>query len=229
MKKIILICSSILITLVLVVAADGAVKAFDQESVYLPVTFRSYCPDFFDDFSDPASGWYVGEDKYAKWEYLNGEYRILSKDDGYYYYSDSATCARENYSVEVDARWAGDPGNSYGILIGNNQDFDRLYSFEVNTDFLDFSLFYWDGSSWHTIVPWTVSPYINPGMAANHLKVTRNGIQIALEVNGNVLGTWADGNISGPTFTTMMSDPYVNYPTSDARFDNFAVKGVSSP
>jgi hypothetical protein len=229
MKKIILISSSIVISLVLVVAAGGAVEAFDQETVYLPVTFGTYCSDFFDDFSDHESGWYVGEDKYAKWEYLEGEYRILSKDDGYFYWSDPPTCSRENYTVEVDARWAGEPGNSYGILLGNNLEFDRLYSFEVNTDFLDFSLFYWDGSSWQTIVPWTVSPYINPGMASNHLKFTRNGTQITLEVNGNVLGTWADGNLSGPTYAAIMSDPYVDYPTSDARFDNFSVKGISSP
>ena len=229
MKKRILQSSSILITLAVILAAVGAAKAIDQEAVYLPVTFRTFCPDFFDDFSDPASGWYIGEDKFAKWEYLDGEYRILSKDDGFFYWSDPPTCARENYSAEVDARWAGDPGNSYGILIGDNLDFDRMYSFEVNTDFQEFSLFYFDGMNWHTIVPWTVSPYINPGMASNNLEITRNGSQITLEVNDNVLGTWVDGNITGPTYTGIMSDPYMGSPTSDVRFDNFVVKGISNP
>ena len=211
----------ILIIMLVSVVAGGNMKASDPETVYLPLVFHNACADFFDDFSNPSSGWYFGEDKFAKWEYLEGEYRILSKDDGYYYLSDSPTCARERYTIEVDARWVGEPGNSYGILIGNNSDFDRLYSFEVNTDFQYFSLYYLDGLNWITIVPWTVSPYINVGLASNHLKLGRNGIQIILEVNGNVLGTWADGNITGPTYTGIMSDPYIDYPTSDARFDNF--------
>jgi len=199
------------------------VKALDQQTVYLPVTFRNYCPNFFDDFSNSASGWVVWEDEDSQGEYLDGEYRIISKDDQYYNYSDAPTCARENYTVEVDVRWVGDPGNSYGILLGSNLYFGPLYSFEVNTDYQDFTLYYWDGVEWHTIIPWTVSPYINGGMASNHLKITRNGIQITLEVNGNILGTWEDGNITGATYTGIFSDPYTGYPTSDARFDNYSV------
>lgn len=226
MKKRNFLIPGILIVLAFIVIAAGNVKALFQETVYLPVIFNTYCLDFFDDFSNPSSGWYSGEDKFAKWEYLDGEYRILSKDDGYYYWSDPPTCARENYSVEVEARWVGDPGNSYGIQIGNNLDFDLLYSFEVNTDYQDYSLFYWDGTNWHTIVPWTVSPYINVGMASNQLKVTRKGNQITLQINGNVLGTWAGGNITGPSYTAIMSDPYNNVPKSDARFDNFGITSI---
>lgn len=227
MKKGTLLRSTVMIIVILlIVFGGGSAKALNQETIYLPVTFNAYCPDFFDDFSNPASGWYVGEDKYAKWEYLDGEYRILSKNDGYFYWSDPPTCARENYTVEVDARWVGDTGNSYGILIGNNTDFDQMYSFEVNTDFQDYSLYYWDGFNWETIVPLTVSPYINVGTASNHLKVTRNGNQITFEVNGNVLGTWAGGNITGPTYTGIMSDPYNGYPNTDARFDNFQITNI---
>ena len=223
MKKRTLLIPSILIVLVLIVVAGGTVKALDQATVYLPVTFNTYCPAFFDDFSNPSSGWYIGEDELAKWEYLDGEYRILSKDDGFFYWSDPPTCAHENYTVEVDARWVGDPGNSYGILIGNSLDFDQMYTFEVNTDYQDYSLYYFDGFNWNTIVPWTASPYINAGLASNHLKVIRNGNQISLEVNGNVLGTWDGGQISGPTYTAIMSDPYNGSPTSDARFDNYSI------
>jgi hypothetical protein len=98
----------------------------------------------------------------------------------------------------------------------------------VNSDYQKFSLYYWDGYNWYAIVPPTVSPFINVGMASNKLKVTRNGVQITLEVNGNVLGTWSDGNITGPTYTGIMSDPYVGSPTSDARFDNFSVTQVNN-
>jgi hypothetical protein len=223
MKKRTLLLSSILIIVASLLIAGGNAKALDQLTVYLPVSFRNYCPNFFDDFSNPASGWYVWEDEDAQWEYLDGEYRILSKDDQYFYYADAPTCARENYTVEVDARWVGPPGNMYGIMFGIIGDFEQYYTFEVSSDYQDFSLWRYDGAEWHSIFPWTVSPYINGGIASNHLKITRNGIQITLEVNGNILGTWTDSNITGATRTGVASDPYTDYPTSDARFDNFSV------
>ena len=228
MKERILLRTLILVVAVVLLGIGGKASALNQFIMYQPVIFHNYCTEFFDDFSNPSSGWYVGEDNYAKWEYLDGEYRILSKDSGYFYWSDSPICVLENYTVEVDARWERVSGNSYGLLIGNNIDFDRMYSFEVNTDFQDYSLYYWDGFNWETIVPWTGSPYINPGMASNKLKVTRNGSQITFEVNGNVLGTWAGGKITGPTYTAIMSGPYIDDPISDARFDNFRISSIGT-
>ena len=229
MKKTTLLRSIVLVVVVLLLVVGGNAKALSQfTTVYLPLISHNSCGDFFDDFSDPSSGWYVGEDKFAKWEYQDGEYRILSKDDDYFYWSDAPTCARENYSVEVDARWAGDSGISYGLLIGNNIDFDRMYSLEVNAEYQVYSLYYWDGFNWETLVQWTDSPYINAGTASNHLKATRNGNQIAFEVNGNVLGTWAGGKITGPTYTAVMSAPYDGEPNSDARFDNYRISPIAA-
>jgi hypothetical protein len=53
-------------------------------AVFLPVVVRDHtvCADFYDDFSNPASGWEVAEDEYARTEYLNGEYRLLTKQSG---------------------------------------------------------------------------------------------------------------------------------------------------
>jgi hypothetical protein len=227
MKKRIIISITFIVLGLFLIVAIGNANAFNQTIVNLPITMHNFCPFFSDDFSNPSSGWYIGEDNFAKWEYVDGEYRILSKDDSFYYWTDAPTCARENYSIEVDARWEGASGISYGIQLGSNLEFDRLYSFEVSSDYQKFSLYYWDGYDWYPIVPPTVSPFINVGMASNNLKVTRNGVQITLEVNGNVLGTWSDGNITGPTYTGIMSDPYVGSPTSDARFDNFSVTQVN--
>jgi hypothetical protein len=187
------------------------------------VTFRDHCPNFFDDFSNPTSGWYVGEDKSTRYEYLDGEYRILTKKDDRYFGMDAPTCARENYTVEVDARWVGAPGASYGILFGMMGDFNQFYSFDVNTDYQQYGLWRNDGVEWYTIFPWTYTPYIYGGIASNHLKITRNGFQITLEINGMFLGTWTDANITGATYSGISVEPYSGFPTSDARFDNFSV------
>ena len=191
---------------------------------FLPaVLCNNYCPDFFDDFSNPASGWTVGEDSYVRAEYLNGEYRVLSKQDGYLYLFGAPTCARENYTVEMDARWQGTPGSSYGLLFGLTGDFSYYYLFDVNTDYREFRLYRRSPSGLIQIVTPTYASAINGGTASNHLKVTRNGNQITLYANGTALGTWWDSGITGLGGVGLISSPYIGSPTSDARFDNFNV------
>ena len=45
--------------------------------ISLPVILRPCLPLYSDNFSNPASGWFVGDDGDNRYEYLNGEYRIL--------------------------------------------------------------------------------------------------------------------------------------------------------
>ena len=190
---------------------------------FLPGILRNYCSDYFDDFSNPASGWPVGEDEYVKTEYLDGEYRVDPKKSNYIYFFRAPTCNRLNYSVEVDARWEGDPGASYGLLFGITGNFDQFYLFDMNTDYREYELVRLTPSGWAFIAPPAYSPAIIPGSAVNHLKVTRNGNQITLAVNGNTLGTWLDSAIGGMTGVGLVANPYNDDPRADARFDNYHV------
>jgi hypothetical protein len=195
--------------------------------VFLPLCFHNYCPDFFDDFSNPASGWEVVDDSYVRTEYLNGEYRILTKQSGYFYLFRAPTCDRRNYIVEADARWVGTPGSSYGLIFGVTSGFEQYYLFDMNTDYKQFRLLRGDSGGFTEVVPITDAPAINGGTASNHLKVTRDGDQITLEVNGTVLGTWTEGTIGGLTGAGLVTNPYGSIPTSDARFDNFSMTSLS--
>jgi uncharacterized repeat protein (TIGR01451 family) len=195
--------------------------------VFLPTCAHNYCPDFFDDFSNPASGWEVVNDRYVRSEYLNGEYRILTKRTGYFYLFRAPACDRQNYTVEADARWVGTPGASYGLVFGITSGFEQYYLFDINTDYREFDLVRRDPGGFTQIVGPTDSAAINGGTASNHLKVTRNGDQITLEVNGTVLGTWSDGTIGGWTWAGLVTNPYSGNPTSDARFDNFSVVSLA--
>ena len=91
--------------------------------IFLPTCLKNYCPDFFDDFSNPLSGWPIAEDDYVRFGYLGGEYQILTKKAGFFYLFNSPSCDRENYVAEVDARWVGAPGSGYGIVFGIDGDF----------------------------------------------------------------------------------------------------------
>lgn len=231
MKKNTLIQLTGALFLLCFIFASDAVRAGTQRTVYLPVTFNNdvKCPGYYDDFSNPDSGWLISEDETAKWEYLDGEYRILSKDDYYeFYYATPPTCDRRNYSLEVDMRWVGEPGLSYGILFGIVGDLDQYYIFDVNTEYQDFGLWYFDGNDYVSILPFTVSEYINYGNAPNHLKVTKNNSQISLGINGFSVGIWTDNYISGKTYTAIISSPYDGSPASDARFDNFSITSSNS-
>jgi hypothetical protein len=197
--------------------------------VFLPLNLRNYCPPtFFDDFSNPNSGWPVSDNEFFRSEYLNGEYRGLSKQSGYFYFFQAPACERQNYMVEADARWEGAPGESYGLRFGITNDFSQFYLFEVNPDFQLFRVLRRSPSGFAVVVPVTPSSAIRPGNTSNHLKVTRNGSQITLEVNGVVLGTWFDGTITGLTKVGLMFSPYDDNPSADVRFDNFRVTSLSS-
>jgi len=155
---------------------------------------------------------------------------VLSKNDIFLNISSAPSCDRKNYTVEVDARWESTSGTGYGIIFGFNWYFDEFYLFEVNADYQDYRLLHFDGVDYHTIVPYTYSPSpeIRSGTASNHLKITRNGSKITIEVNGNVMGSWIDNNITGASYSGVFSASYEGYPTSDARFDNYSVSQLNS-
>jgi hypothetical protein len=203
--------------------------AFDPISyISLPVAFKNQCSDFFDDFSDPNSGWYTGETDTGRVEYLDGEYSVLVNPESWSWMLGSPACDQVNYSVEADARWSDRTGASYGLVFGIQGDFERFYSFEVNTDYQEFILYRYDPGGWTEIAPVTYSSAIHPEAETNHLKATRNGDSITLEVNGTVLGTWNDSAITGSSFSGLIVTTYSDQENAEARFDNYKITGLGS-
>jgi len=204
---------------------DTKTGTFNVETqTFIPVTFCNFCTDFFDDFSDPTNGWIIQDDEFERTEYLNGEYRVLTKQSGYFYTFLAPRGSRDNYVVEVDVRWAFETAHSYGIVFGVLPDYSQYYLFDMNTDYRQFRVLRKGSGGFYQVVPTTYSPAINPGISSNHLKVIRDGAFIRLEVNGTPLGNWWDSNITGSTYVGILSWPYEDKPISDARFDNFSLR-----
>lgn len=196
------------------------------ESVFLPINFKDYCPGldyFMDDFSNPASGWLVDDNDFVRSAYINDEYQVYTKQSGYFFLFRAPTCERENFVVEVDVRWEGETGNSYGLLFGITEGFQQYYLFDINSDYQMYRLLRRDPGGFTQLVPPTMSSAIHPGANSNHLAVTRNGGAITLAINGSTLGTWYDYGIVGKTDVGLVTSAYNSDPTSDARFDNFQV------
>ncbi len=191
--------------------------------VWLPAIQADYCPAFRDDFSDPASGWLVASDDLARFEYLDGAYRILAKRPGFLYRTAAPHCPGASYTVQADARWAGASGSSYGLIFGVAAGYSAYYLFDVNSDYREFRLARRGPSGFTEIVPPTASPAIRPGAEPNRLMATRSGSRITLAVNGMPLGTWTDAMIGGLTGAGLAAAPYSDLPNADARFDTFTI------
>jgi uncharacterized repeat protein (TIGR01451 family) len=195
--------------------------------VFLPIILRNYCADFFDTFSNPASGWPVDDDSFETRSYLGGEYQILGKQAGFIYTARAPQCDRQNYVVQADARWASSVNNYYGLLFGITPTFNQYYIYEVNPDLQTYRLRRRDSDGViRTVIAATSSGAIQAGLASNHLKATRNGTQISLEVNGTLLTSVSEGTISGLTGAGLSARPYDNVLPGDARFDNFSVTAL---
>lgn len=211
-------------------SSASELHSVEMRRVHLPLLLQNHflCTDFFDDFNDPSSGWYTGEDSEGRAEYLNGEYSVLLKPANYYWALGAPACDQVNYTVEVDARWAGDSGASYGLIFGIQGDYEQFYSFDVNTDYQDFALYLYGPGGWTEIAPITYSSAIHPGAETNHLKATRSGDASTLEVNGTVLGTWTDSTVSGESGSGLIVSTYSDAEDGEASFDNFAMTGLGS-
>lgn len=202
---------------------------FSMVGCFLPAVVNSYCSDFSDDFSNPASGWYTGEDSTISVGYVGGEYRVWIKPVDYYGAFRAPTCNRINYEVEVDSRWVTNTGTGYGIAFGITGDFSRFYVFLVNTDFQDYGVYRYDGpDNWIAIRYWTPSSAINPVDASNHLGVIRDGSTIRLAINGSWVDLLSDATISGATGAGVVVVTYMDLPNADAHFDNFTLKWLES-
>lgn len=215
----------------MVIASVAGLSSFAEFNLtniallYLPTCMQTYnvCPDFSDDFSNPSSGWAVGEDMYLRTEYLNGEYRVRSKRAGYLFFIKAPTCVRKNYSLQVKVRWDSRTGNSYGLLFGIVGDFERFYMVDMNAEYQQYRLYRYDSGNWYTIQGGRKSTYINPGYGTNTITVGRNNGQISLSVNGHYIDTWYDDAIMGFTSVGILTSSYSDDPISDARFDDFLV------
>jgi len=208
------------------VSINAAADVDLRSHIFLPLTVNHYTEcevDLLDDFSNPNTGWPITDDDYVRYEYLDGEYRVLAQETGYMYLVKAPTCPRQNYIVETDVHWANVTGNSYGLIFGVADDFSSYYLFDMNADLGVYRLYYRDPSGLTEVVPPTSSTAILGGTAVNHLKVTRNSGWFSLYINGTVVNNLLPD--TGPTppasSVGLIVSPYSNMPNADARFDNF--------
>jgi len=177
---------------------------------------------FSDDFSNPGSGWEVGE-----YEAGSVGYR-----DGYYFVTSSvkertmwgvANRTFQDTIIEVDVTQAAGSANNndYGVICRLQPDRTDGYFLLISGDGF-YSIQIARGEDFQRLVEWTASSAIKQGNTTNHIRATCNGSHLALEVNGEILAetndsTFASGDIA------LQATTYEVKPT-EIHFDNLVVR-----
>lgn len=188
---------------------------------FLPCISRQYCAlGFFDDFSDPTSGWPVYEDGYALFEYLEGEYRILVKNT-MWWAGAVPTYQAKDYLVGVKVRNAGTTYGTYGIIFGVAEDWNYFYTFEIDPDGY-YGIWRYSSTKGWEVLTVDYSPHINQGPASNRIEVKRAGSSIEVYANKHLLTALSDNTYTGLGYAGLITSSF-NYSPVDARFDNFSV------
>jgi uncharacterized repeat protein (TIGR01451 family) len=196
-----------------------ALAAIPPARFHLPLVIRNLCGPYRDDYSNPASGWYVDDNGRARWEYLGGEYRMLVRTlDTWAGARAPVACA--DYTAAVDVRNATGGDATYGLIFGLSDDWQQFYSFEISVDGY-YLLWLYNAGDW-TLLTWGQSSSINTGTGTNRLRLERVGAQIAVYANNQLLVSGSDATYPGLRRVGLILSSYGEHDV-DARFDNFVM------
>lgn len=198
-----------------------------DNKVYLPTVARHWRPSllFFDDFSDPGSGWYVGENENSRIGYVGGEYQIYLKSTSWGQLVTPDLVLPSDYGIEADCRQATHVPGSYGLVFDSRftPGGYETHQFLVYPDDQDYLLVRrnMDGT-WTLLIGWTYHPAIRSGQQTNRLRVERVGTQISFYVNDTLVTTYTDAGLASPGRDAgVRAYSYDGVPV-DMRFDNFS-------
>jgi hypothetical protein len=111
-----------------VLELEGALN----ERIYLPFIDNNYV-NFFDDFSNPNSGFPIIDTSTNNYQYVNGEYQILNKTNSYL---GAVTIGNklDEFHFEVSMRRIGNARGLYGIVFWLDETWSDYYLFLVSPD-----------------------------------------------------------------------------------------------
>ena len=159
-----------------------------------------------DDFSDPASGWEVGEYEGGTVGYLNNIYQVESLGDGSVMWGVAGEVL-DDVVIEVQATQFSAPdndNNDYGVACRIQDDGAGYYLLISGDGF--YAIMKAVDDERDPLVDWTESDAINRGNASNDIRGTCDGSSLTLEVNGQQLASTTDSEfLSGDVALTATS------------------------
>lgn len=173
---------------------------------------------FEDDFSDPGSGWEVGNYETGSLAYSDGGYSVTSLGDGSPMWG-LAYRSFQDLIIEVDATQVSagpEDDNAYGVMC-RVQPNDDGYVLRISGDGF-YAIHKIEDGDFEALVDWSTSAEIRQGDATNRIRAVCDGSDLALFVNGELLADASDSTFSeGDIALTATSFEEV---ATEVRFDN---------
>ena len=177
---------------------------------------------FQDDFSDPDSGWEIGDYDTGGVGYEGGAYFVISLGGSATMWG-VANRSFDDLIVEVDASQVAGPAsndNDYGVVCREQGNGDGYYLLISGDGY--YAIIEAAGGDFEPLVNWTQSDVVRQGNATNHIRAICDGSSLALLVNGQRLATAEDSTFaSGDIALTATS--YEDEST-EVHFDNLVVQ-----
>lgn len=175
-----------------------------------------------DDFSDPGSGWEVGDYDTGSVGYQDGIYFVTSLGGGDMMWG-VASRSFDNLVIEVDATQVSAPANdnnAYGVMCRLQLN-DDGYLMRISGDGF-YSLYKIVAGEFEALVDWAESDAIRQGNATNRIVATCDGSDLVLSVNGEVLvkvfdSTFPVGDIA------LTATSFEEGESTEIHFDNLLV------
>jgi len=177
---------------------------------------------FFDDFSDPNSGWPVFNDEQYVDDYYNGAYRMVENETNTTSWAYPDEFGVNDVVVKVDAtKNAGPDENDMGIICRYLNE-DQFYSGIITSDGY-YGITKMTAESFDVIGGEYLeySDLINQGNATNNIQFDCVGDELTLYVNGYQLEQKIDTEYTGGTVGLIIGT--YETPGTDILFDNFTV------
>jgi hypothetical protein len=181
---------------------------------------------FQDDFSNPNSGWEVGDYGSGSVGYENGYYFVIGTGAGVNMYG-AAGKSFGDVIVSVDATAVQGPSNDnngYGVICRKDPDpsSDNGYYLRISADGY-YSIAKADENGFTDLVAWTESSTVRQGTKSNSIVASCIGNTLKLEVNGVVLAQATDSTYSTGD-VALMAVTYEESSTTKVQFDNLVVR-----
>jgi hypothetical protein len=202
------------------VPGNSTISATTAISIYLPIVSNNTFI-FFDDFSDPDSGWPINDSGDVQRSYQDGEYKILIQPENFWGGSVPPLSDISNYSVDAEMRIPDGSAGFYGLIF-DRVDWDQFYVFVISPGSQIYAVLRHD-PAWVLLTPFTPSSAIVSGSATNHLRVDRNGEQISVYVNDQLLISLSDNTYFGSSNEVGLFAQSSDSVPATMHFDNFTV------
>jgi hypothetical protein len=188
--------------------------------LYVPIA--THCDIlYFDNFSNPNSGWPEADFGSTLFEYRNGEYRLLLRNP-FWFAAASPGVTFTDYLLTTDVRIISNKPGTYGLIFGLKSDFSGFYTFEIDNA-KNYYIWRWNGA-WALLDSGT-SAVLKAGLASNTIAVERNGTSIQAFANGELVTSLSSSTFMGSLFFGVVANSG-DQPDLDVRYDNYKIEPI---